>query len=261
MKYLESKYDNCNVTFVNMSDEMKAAPTDKRIPISAYYRLLLPNILPSTEKVIWLDGDVIVLEDLGKMYALPMDGLYLRGQLDNSPSLADQFGVKNDHYICSGVLLMNLEEMRKDNIVHFYLSFIEQFKDKLVQHDQTVINVIGYTKTGILPARYGIFNIYKWAKRMNKFINSLRSSEKYKASEYRAAQQHPAIIHYVRKPWQHKCYFASFWWEYLKHTEFYEKACTTLPHTECAGETFFKSNSTSKFVRRRKRRRYGKWEY
>lgn len=254
IEYLKNKYDNCNITFIDMLDKMSTVPTDKRIPVSSYYRLLLPSILPNVKKAIWLDGDVIVLEDLEKMYTLPMDDLYIRGQLDNKPSFADKFGIKNDHYLCSGVLLMNLEEMRKDNLVHFYLSFIKHFGDELVQHDQTVINVIGYTKTGILPARYGVFNGITSPRKLYKFLNSLRTSEKYTRSEYKAAQQRPAIVHFVNKPWKRKCRHSSLWWDNLKHTEFYEHACMTLPYTECAEETFIGSNSTSLFVEKRQRR-------
>ena len=45
--------------------------------------------------------------------------------------------VDNDHIICSEVMLINLKELRKDNMVEKFNIFIKENNDKLNQHDQT----------------------------------------------------------------------------------------------------------------------------
>ena len=233
LSYVEKKYRNCRLIFIDMKDEYIDAQTTAWIPMESYYRLLLPNLIPNVDRIIWLDGDVLVLKDLTEMYSIDMNGYFLKGQLDTFPHLADRYGVYNDHYICAGVLLMNLKEMRKDHLQEQYMNFISNNKNNLLQHDQTVINVVGYKKTGILPAKYGIFNSITELKYIKEFIKTLRSPEKYTVSDYVRGIETPTIAHLVLKPWKKKEKYFSLWWEYAKRTEFYEEACSIWGVNDC----------------------------
>ena len=234
LSYVEKKYPNCHLIFINAKDVFKKAPTDSRIPVTAYYRLLIPDLLHDIDTIIWLDGDVLAFDDLNEMYTIDMDGYCIKGHLDNQPGAADRYGVYIDHYFCSGVLLMNLKEMRKDNISQKYLDFIDRYRNKIVQHDQTVLNVVGYNKTGVLPAKFGVFNgIIGRQKAVDIFLKSLRCQEKYTPEEFNDAMEHPSVLHLVAKPWKCKLPFFSTWWEYNKRTEFYEEACNMWTHIDC----------------------------
>ena len=233
LSYVEKKYPNCHLIFIDMKDKFKEAPTNAKIPTESYYRLLLPNLLVCVDNIIWLDGDVLVFDDLHEMQSIDMDGYYIKGHLDNQPWAGDRYGVYNDHYICAGVLLMNLKEMRKDNISQRYLDFIEEYRDEIVQHDQTVLNVVGYNKTGVLPAKFGVFNSIPKMRYIKKYLKSLRSPQKYTISEYTEAQKSPVVAHLIAKPWLTKYPYFSTWWEYVKRTEYYEEACSRWKVTDC----------------------------
>ncbi len=84
-----------------------------------------------------------------------MENLYFRGFLD---ILKDHFNPKSDIYICAGVLLINLEELRKDDMVNKMHKFMLKNNKKLEFQDQTIINAVGYPKLGILPAKFGILD-------------------------------------------------------------------------------------------------------
>ena len=45
----------------------------------------------------------------------------------------------NDNYICAGVLLINLEKIRKDNIVNKMYEYMIKNNKNLYHHDQTII--------------------------------------------------------------------------------------------------------------------------
>lgn len=157
---LQDKYENrCKVTFIDMQDRYKNANDRGHITTPAYYRLSLSSVLPEIEKIIWLDGDVLGFGDLTDMYNINMEGLYYRGFLDANVRGTEKFGIYNDHYICSGVMLVNLVKLRADNMEPKFAEFIEKNNDKLEQWDQTVINVVCYKNTGVLPAKYGVFNL------------------------------------------------------------------------------------------------------
>ena len=105
-----------------MTDQFKTAKlTKKRITRPAYYRLALPILLPNINKIIYLDGDTITLIDLKEMYDIDMDNYYYKGFLDY---LKDSFNPNNNLYLCSGVLLINLEELRKDDMVNKTYKFM-----------------------------------------------------------------------------------------------------------------------------------------
>jgi Glycosyl transferase family 8 len=54
-------------------DALRDLPTWGRMPRTTYQRLLLPDLLPHLSKVVWLDCDVVVETDLGRLWDVGMD--------------------------------------------------------------------------------------------------------------------------------------------------------------------------------------------
>lgn len=222
LQSLANKYKDCRINLIDMGEEYKNANDKGHITTPTYYRLSLPKILPDVDKLIWIDGDTITRGDLNEMYNLDMSGLYCRGFLDSNVGATKSFGVENDHCICAGVMLLNLAELRKDDMFNKFKSFIEENNDKLVQHDQTVINVLCGDKMGILPAKFGVFNTYETASDISKFQRSLTARNKYSIKELTDAVNNPVILHCVDKPWKSRDVFRFDWWlKYAKKTDYY----------------------------------------
>ena len=220
---LQTKYKNFKVEFINMEDKFKNAKTDARIPTASYYRLSLSSLLPDVNKIIWLDGDTITLKDLSEMYKLDMSDYYYRGFLDYGfPETVKDFNVENDHYICAGVMLINLDKLRRDNMEEKFYDFISENNNKLVQHDQTVINVVCYENIGILPPQYGTFNISD--ELVSSYVNQLKAKDKYTLEEVLNARENPSVLHFVWKPWKDvNVPFSNIWFKYAKKTLYYNK--------------------------------------
>lgn len=198
---LQDKYDNrCKITLIDMKNRYKDAYDKGHITTPTYYRLSLSSLLPDLNKIIWLDGDTLIFEDLTDMLNLNMDGLYYRGFLDVNVHGTRAFGVVDDHYICAGVMLINLEKLRQDNMETKFDAFIKENNDKLEQHDQTVINVLCHENIGILPAKYGIFNLID-AESAQQYARGLIAQNRYTEEEMIAAFEQPVILHCIWKPW------------------------------------------------------------
>ena len=228
LKSLEKKYKNkCSIQLINMHEKYNISILNF-INTPAYYRLLLPDLLPNVDKIIWLDGDTLIFNDLKEMYDINIDGYYYKGFLDDNPSLADSFTLENDHCICSGVMLMNLNEIRKNNMTNKTIQFMVKNEEKLSKQryrDQIVINVMYYHKIGILPAKFGIFN-YDNSSLLSSLVNIYRYKYKYSIEELKDAYYNPIILHYVFKPWSKRKEFVNrreLWWEYAKKTEYYNE--------------------------------------
>lgn len=219
---LKEKYKNLNLEFINMEDRFKNA-NNKGLATPTYYRLSLSSLLPNLNKIIWLDGDTLTLDDLSDFYNLDMDGLYYRGFLDHNKEELDilkDFGIEDDHYICAGVMLINLEKLRQDNMEQKFVEFIAQNNEKLKQHDQTVINVLCYNNIDILPAKFGIFNYFGDTNGLKAYRESLIAKNKYTLEELVDALKKPTVVHCVVKPWKDpNVAFGKVWWEYAKKTD------------------------------------------
>ncbi len=221
---LQEKYDNrCKISLIDMKDRYKDTNDRGHITTPTYYRLSLSSLLPSLNKIIWLDGDTLTFEDLTDMFNIGMDGVYYKGFLDNNVHGTKAFGVENDHYICAGVMLINLEQLRQDNMEAKFDAFIKENNEKLVQHDQTVINVVCAKNNGVLPAKYGIFNFgVEDASRV--YTRGLVAKNRYTEDEMISAYRKPAILHCIHKPWTDPAWSkANLWWDYAEKTGYLEE--------------------------------------
>ena len=70
-------------------------------------RLVLPEILPDEDRVLWLDVDTIVLKDIGKLFETDLQDYSLAAVMEPTR------GGRPFRYYNAGVLLMDLGRMRK----------------------------------------------------------------------------------------------------------------------------------------------------
>ena len=223
---------NCEVILIDMGDKFKEQNTNKKITTPAYYRLELHNLLPDVSRVIWMDGDTVVFEDLTELITLDMKGNYIMGFLDSIPeALEKNFGMKNATVLCSGVLLMDLDALRKNNMTEKFKKFMIEKKDKINQHDQTVINVVCQKNIAPLPPKYGMWS-FEAEKHALKHNDRQRPHLRYNKIEFLKAYYHPAILHYVwPKPFwrRQKPVFNKQWWEYARKSGYYNEVFKKSP--------------------------------
>jgi lipopolysaccharide biosynthesis glycosyltransferase len=106
--HLEERYIRCKINIIELTNENLSNARIDRYPISAYFRLLLPKILPDINRIIYLDGDTLVFKDLTEMINLEMNNNIILGFVDDGYKKAERYGIKTYKYITSGVLLIDL---------------------------------------------------------------------------------------------------------------------------------------------------------
>ena len=153
LKSLMNQYSsNIEMIFYNMSNIFMNL-NNKRFTQAAYYRILIP-ILVDIDRILYLDGDTLVLKDLNEMYhAEFFNDNYVLGTLDYFSNGIDYLGIKSKIFINSGVLLLNLKTIRKDNKIYDLLN-LTLSNIHLKGYDQTLINYVFYPKIGIMPSKY-----------------------------------------------------------------------------------------------------------
>jgi len=96
---LEKKYQRCKVNILEISKDIIKNANTKRYPLSAYYRLLLSELIPDLNRIIYLDGDTLIYTDLTEMFNLKMGNNVMLGFVDNAYDKAKKFGIKTYKYI------------------------------------------------------------------------------------------------------------------------------------------------------------------
>lgn len=125
------------------------------VSLEAYYRLLLPSVLPGDlDKVLYLDSDLVVIRDVMPLWDLDVTStslfavpeLALASSLVSSPAgilLYRELGLPpNLKFFNSGVMLINLRKWRDERVALRALLYLEAAKDYLRWHDQEALNAI-----------------------------------------------------------------------------------------------------------------------
>ena len=186
------------------------APVSKRFPITMYYRLFAYLYLPkNVNKVLYLDPDIIVDKNIIELYNLNMNG-YCYAGATHVKGLVKLFNnmrlglTKNDPYINSGVLMLNLNEIRKGKIREKDIyKYISSNKYKLCLPDQDILSKLYIRRIKLIDAK--IYNVSE--KMVNRY-------------GYNWVEQNSKIIHFCgkNKPWndKYKGCLNEFYNKYLK---------------------------------------------
>ena len=215
--------DNYNAIFnaVSIPYTMLEGYPKLRHGLSAYNRILTPYLLPQLNKILYLDGDVVVEKSLSDLYHLDLDGVSWAAVADLKPFFTPGyvetigFDQSNHPYVNSGVMLLNLDELRKNNINEKVQAYLHQYKQLIYHEDQDILNCC-CNNVVILPPKYNSI-IHLWTKRIDI------CKKCWNDEEIIDAKQSPYIVHYLGgfKPWKYEVVhpFKNRWYFYLNKTE------------------------------------------
>lgn len=143
LQMFESRYKNAKIQFHKIDDSFfeKFVLTIEHITKETYFRYMIAEVLPNIDCVLYLDGDTIVNGDISELFDTDLTNYYCAGVSDiyiESVGYKKTLGI-DGLYINAGVILFNLDEMRKTDIAEklFKLTSENNFK----YQDQDTINV------------------------------------------------------------------------------------------------------------------------
>lgn len=204
--------DGFKVDFVDISDRVETIRSYFKsvyhFSVVTYYRLFIASLFPEYDKIIYLDCDLVVTGDVSELYFTELGDNILGAVADGHVASTPEFrqyaeravGVDADTYFNAGVLLISLENFRKNRIEKRFTELITDYSFDLLDPDQAYLNYLCREKTLILPA--------KW--------NGIPCG--------RPADGEPAIVHYAlyKKPWQYDSVTdGEYFWHYAEKSPFY----------------------------------------
>jgi len=179
--------------------------------VSIYFRLFIPSMFPQYNKAIYLDSDIVINDDIAKLYNVDIGLNYLGAVLDEVVYSNKDFvyyvrealDVTEKQYFNSGVLIMNLAKFRRNNIEDDFYNWVNSHDFGAVAPDQDYLNVT--CKNSVKYLKQG-WNKMPCGKRL--------------------ADPDLFLIHYnmFMKPWKYEnLMFEEYFWNVAKTTSFYDK--------------------------------------
>ncbi|MBB6500969.1 glycosyltransferase family 8 protein [Pedobacter cryoconitis] len=203
----------CRFSFIDLEGKLTDLYIDEKYTIAASYRLLLPDLLPEYDKVLYIDCDMIFQNNLADLYhSIYLKDNYMAGvfeaTLDSQQAHMNAIGCEPGKYINSGLLLMNLAQLRKDNMVE---KFLEAAKvEGLEFPDQDVINQLCRGKIVGLPPYCNSIRTFLLPQYKKIFL------QYYTVQDWQNVQ-HKGNVHYTGpKPWVTFTIAFDLWWKYYE---------------------------------------------
>lgn len=196
--------------FVNMPSSSQA-----HISNETNYRFIISTLFPSMNKCIFIDADLVFINDVKKLWDIDIDNYYMAAVADQAPLTSYNWTrnfpfEKNYRYVNTGVTLINLDKWRKENIEEKLFLNVGKYAPILKFPDQDTLNITLQKKIKYIPHTYNAMPVQKYVKN----------------EELIEAFSDPIVIHWAgyEKPWIYPdANYAEYFWEYARLTPFYEE--------------------------------------
>lgn len=208
--------ENVNIEFVDLNyyiEEIKdKLYTRDYFSKTTYFRLFIPNLYPQYNKALYLDSDIVLLRDVAELFNTDLGDNLVGAAPDDVIQTIEVFqeyaekvvGVSDyRNYFNAGVLLMNLDELRKYNFQEKFLYVLGTIKFSVAQ-DQDYLN--------------------RLCKGRVKLID--KNWNRMPVSNVEVDEKDLKLVHYnlAFKPWHFEdILYKDYFWRYAQKTEFFDE--------------------------------------
>ncbi len=217
-------YVNCQIHYVAVDNCFENSFEIRDITTPTYYRLLISDLIPQYDKIIYSDVDIIFRSDLSDLYRMDISTSYITATYDLGMNLTPNgqkyinslHGLKQGEYIQAGFLLINSDLIRRYNLTE---RFKEEAKKNYKFQDQDILNIVCGDLKSILPIRYNMTDYT-----FSYLIMEPESLSKYVSSDEIDEARNLGTLHFNgHKPWKKYCVNFDIWWEYYRKSPFFDE--------------------------------------
>ncbi|MDR2512874.1 MAG: glycosyltransferase [Puniceicoccales bacterium] len=206
-----------SIDFIHVDENMFKDFTSKikRIGKAAFYRLAIAGLRPDLKKAIYLDSDMIIRTDIRTLWEEDIQDVYAGVVEDLIPR--EQILFPNERYFNAGVLLLNLERIRRDFSIERFVEIDRENPGILRYQDQDILNIAWSGRVKYLDFRWNV-----GAACFMKLPQEHRSKE----AEIKRACMDARIVHFtgMHKPWIYPAseFPEAYVYEYFKYWQIFE---------------------------------------
>ena len=217
---------------VQYFDGLEGITLQSGFPKEILLRLVLPDLLKDVDKVIYLDSDLVVLDDISKLYSIDLSNYDIAGVTDigiagmaggYEPEEKERLAkleIMNPYsYFCSGVLVWNLARFRERLNSRQLIDWVIKHNPRYA--DQDCLNYFFQRSVLQLDMRWNtLFD--SEGIRVSK-IAPYAPSDLY--DQYLSAREAPSIFHFAGpvKPWLNDVDGSFRFWDSARDSPLYEQ--------------------------------------
>ncbi|WP_167368684.1 glycosyltransferase family 8 protein [Paraburkholderia tuberum] len=177
------------------------------VSTAAITKFSLPEILADLDKVLYLDGDIIVRSDLSELYNVCIDDLYagvvpdIKPTLKYKPSILSKLNVEHHrYYFNSGMMLLNLKKMRQDDLTNKLLDYRKNGINFFM--DQDALNVVFADNVKYLSCRNNLLVTLQGEFTLDQIAHEYK--EPIKCKSFSDLVESANVVHFAskEKPWK-----------------------------------------------------------
>jgi lipopolysaccharide biosynthesis glycosyltransferase len=208
---------NASIEFIRFTPDLVSNPfpINGHITLGAYLRLFMAEYVdPTLKRLLYLDCDLIVRKDITPLWAANIDNYLAAAALE--PYLHEHQAAgfaPGDAYFNSGVMLINLERWRSEELLGKFIACANEKQSALTYWDQDILNIVLRGQVAFLNPQWNFLAIY--AEMLPEQLRLTRD-------EFLAIRRDPAIVHFTtkHKPWQYipEPQYKEYYWEALSLT-------------------------------------------
>ena len=215
--------DDFSIKYIDVEEKIPELENFKinNIPATptSIYKFFIPELIGNEKKIIYLDGDVIVKQDLSELYKINLENNFIAAVKDLNGLGYLKLSNEKYTYFNSGVMLMNLAKMRDENISEKLMQYRINGLNKLM--DQDALNYVFKDKVKMLHFKYNTQMNVLMANLYDKRNYSISKIKKYwsivgKVQTVDDIIKDAVILHYTSlKPWKYfDCIGNEIWLKY-----------------------------------------------
>ncbi len=201
IQQLVSKY-NGEVCFYSPNEKLlegfRIHASSGHISLVTYYRCMLADYLPSSlERIIYMDSDLLVIGSLADFWNTPLLDKPVAAILDAAADDHARYKTlchsENEGYFNAGVLLINLDWWRKNNVRRLCIDYYHKYPERIRFNDQDLLNSIFHGKVQWISMKYNA---------QEGFYRTRYAHY----DEHKTDLERPVVVHFTnRKPWDWDC--------------------------------------------------------
>ena len=208
--------DNVDIEFVDLNYYIQKVKdklyTRDYYSKTTYFRLFLPNLYPQYDKVLYLDSDIVILDDIAKLYNIELGTDLVAAAPDDIIQFNEVFQVYAEkvvgvadyrRYLNAGVLLIKLNEKRRFRFQEKFIYSLDRITFAVAQ-DQDYLNRLCKGRVKLIERTWN---------RMPIEDSKIRTED-------------VKLVHYnlAFKPWHFEdILYKEFFWLYAQETEFFDE--------------------------------------
>ena len=166
----------------NFIEEFKNINQERHVTFTSLLKFFLPEIFNNLDKILYLDSDILVQDDLSELFNIDISDFYSAAVKDILCKVNKQhmlkYNIQNEYYFNSGVLLLNLELMRQNNTANSLIEYRINNKNHFM--DQDTFNAVLGHKVKYISYKYNFLNYYlekMSIKELEDFLESIKGLE------------------------------------------------------------------------------------